>query len=107
MSSRLDKLKEFLAADPNDAFTRYAIGLEYGKIGDRENAIRSLEDLRADQPNYVPTYYQLASFYRESGATEKALEIYKTGIAIARKESDLHAASELQQALDELEDEIS
>lgn len=106
MSTRLEKLKEFLAADPSDAFTHYAIGLEYGKLGQRDDAIRSLEDLRSTQPNYVPTYYQLAAFYREAGETAKALETYKMGITIASKENDLHAASELQQALDELEDEL-
>lgn len=107
MSSRLDKLKEFLAADPNDAFTLYAIGLEYGKMGDQQRAIEALVQLRQNQPTYVPTYYQLAAFFRASGDTDKALETYRTGITIARKENDLHAASELQQALDELEDEIS
>jgi tetratricopeptide (TPR) repeat protein len=107
MPSRLDKLKEFLAADPHDAFTLYAIGLEYGKLGDRDNAIKSLEGLCSSQPNYVPTYYQLAAFYKEAGHTEKAIETSTTGIAIARKEHDLHAASELQQALGELEDELS
>jgi tetratricopeptide (TPR) repeat protein len=105
-TTRLNKLKEFLALDPNDAFTLYAIGLEYAKLGERDEAIKALEDLRMAQPNYVPTYYQLAGFYREAGVTDKALETYRTGITIARKENDLHAASELQQALDELEDEL-
>jgi tetratricopeptide (TPR) repeat protein len=106
MPTRLDKLKEFLAADPTDAFTRYAIGLEYAKIGERDEAIKALEELRATQMNYVATYYQLASLYREAGMTDQALETYTTGISVARKENDLHAASELQQALSELEDEL-
>jgi len=104
--SRLEKLQEFLAKDPNDNFTRYAIGLEYASVKDYPNAIKSLEELRSLDPMYVPTYYQLASFYRETDDPEKALEIYQLGIKTARQANDLHAASELQAALDELEDEL-
>ena len=102
--SRLDKLQDLLQIDPNDSFTRYAIGLELAKAGNFFEAIRTLEDLRERDPEYVPTYYMLAGYYRHTGDIESAKLIYNEGIAMAKKANDRHALSELQSALDELEE---
>ena len=101
--SRLEKLEAFLKVDPNDSFTRYAIGLEYASIKDYPKAIEVLEALRVADPAYVPTYYQLAEFYRQMKNNPQASEIYKQGIQQARQARDLHAASELEAALDDME----
>ena len=103
--SRLEKLQQFLALDPDDSFTKYAIGLEYAAMKDHTAAITAFEELITKDPNYVATYYQLADQYRITDAKDKATKTYKDGIVIARKENDLHAASELQAALDDVEDE--
>ena len=104
-SARIIKLKEFLEKDPNDNFTTYALGLEYASIKHYEQAISIFEQLRQRDPEYIPTYYQLADTYRKFNQREKALAIYKEGIARARNARDLHAASELEAAMDEMEDE--
>ncbi|MEO6940542.1 MAG: tetratricopeptide repeat protein [Candidatus Kapaibacterium sp.] len=101
--SRLEKLEAFLKLDPNDSFTRYAIGLEYASIKDYPKAIAALETLRTADPAYVPTYYQLADFYRQMKDTTQASQIYNLGILVARQARDLHAASELEAALDDME----
>jgi predicted Zn-dependent protease len=104
--TRREKLQELLAQDPNDSFTRYAIGLEFAKEKNFEEAIRVLTELIKADPEYIPSYYMLASYYRETEARDEALATYKLGIAKARSVRDLHAASELEAALDELEDEM-
>ncbi|MFI5201513.1 MAG: tetratricopeptide repeat protein [Candidatus Kapaibacterium sp.] len=103
--ARLEKLQALLELDPADSFTRYAIGLEFAKAGKFDEAIRTLEELREQDPTYVPTYYMLAGYYRKSGDNESAKLIYEEGIVQARTGNDRHAMSELQAALDELEDE--
>jgi len=103
--TRLEKLHEFLKADPNDSFTRYAIGLEYRAINDIPKAIETLESLVISDPGYVATYYQLADCYRRLKEKEKAKTIYQKGIIQARAANDLHSAGELEMAMDELEDE--
>ena len=103
--ARILKLKEFLEKDPNDTFTTYALGLEYASIKLYEQAITTLEQLRQREPDYIPTYYQLADTYRKVNQKEQALAIYKEGITRARNTRDLHAASELEAAMDEMEDE--
>ncbi len=104
--ARLEQLQTLLEQDPTDSFTRYAIGLELAKAGKYEDAIRALEELREQSPDYVPTYYMLAGYYRKTNDTESAKLIYEEGIVQARQAGDRHAQSELQAALDELEDEM-
>lgn len=104
-SARIIKLKELLEKDPNDNFTNYALGLEYASIKHYEQAIAQFEALRQREPDYIPTYYQLADTYRKVNQKDKALAIYKEGITRARNVRDLHAASELEAAMDEMEDE--
>jgi tetratricopeptide (TPR) repeat protein len=101
--TRLEKLLEFLKADPNDSFTRYAIALEYRGINDIPKAIQTLEALVINDPGYVATYYQLADCYRRIKDKELAIATYQKGIIQARAANDLHAASELEAAMDELE----
>src|SRR5882757_5958964 len=103
--TRLEKLQEFLKADPNDSFTRYAIGLEHLSAKDFAKASEAFETLIINDPGYVATYYQLADCYRQMKEKEKAKSCYQKGMIQARAAQDLHAASELQMALDEMEDE--
>jgi tetratricopeptide (TPR) repeat protein len=103
--TRLEKLQEFLKTDPDDSFTRYAIGLEYRAMNDLPKAIEILESLIISEPGYVATYYQLADCYRQMKENDKAISCYNKGIIQARAAQDLHTASELQMAMDEMDDE--
>ncbi|MEP7234071.1 MAG: tetratricopeptide repeat protein [Ignavibacteriota bacterium] len=103
--TRLEKLQEFLKNDPADSFTRYAIALEYRAMQDILKAIEIFEALVISDPAYVATYYQLADCYRQLKEASKARTCYQKGILVARSAQDLHAASELQMAMDELDDE--
>lgn len=102
-SPRLESLLQFLEKDPDDSFTRYAIALEYVSEGNIEKGIAYLEDLLERDPGYVATYLQLGYLYTETERKEDALAILKRGIDIARQSGDMHAASEMQDAIDELE----
>jgi len=106
MISRIDLLKEFLEKDENDSFSRYGLAMEYAKRGDHEMAIREFRELNQRDPAYVAAYYQLAKSYEAIEQIPSAIDIYKRGLSAALKKNDLHAASELQSALDELEDRL-
>ncbi len=95
-------MKAFVAADPDDAFSRYGLALEYRARGDAENAIAHLEDLRRRDANYVALYYALGGLYADAGRADDARSTYAAGISVARAHGDPHAASELQDALDAL-----
>jgi tetratricopeptide (TPR) repeat protein len=96
---RLAQLRQFLDEDPDDAFTRFALAQEHQKRGDAGRARALYEDLVADRPDYVGTYYHLGKLYEAQGETEAAQTIYERGIAVAREQRDTKNLSELQDAL--------
>lgn len=106
MNNRLKQLLDIYRDEPDDAFTRYAIALEYNARKEYQAAQDWFERLRADEPEYVPTYYMLAGVYRATDEPQKALEIYRAGLQAAKKAGDAHALSELAAALEELEEEL-
>ena len=101
---RIDKLKTFLQANPDDSFLKHALALEYVKLGD-ENAARKLfEEILTRDPAYVGSYYHLGKLLERLGEANEALNWYEKGMAAARQAGDRHALGELQGAYDELAD---
>lgn len=101
---RIDKLKTFLQANPDDPFLKHALALEYVKLGD-ENAARKLfEEILTRDPGYVGSYYHLGKLLERLGEANEALNWYGKGMAAARQAGDRHALGELQGAYDELAD---
>ncbi len=96
--SRLPQLLAFLADDPSDAFTLYALATEYRAVGDTAEAWKYYDQLLRDHPGYVGTYYHAAALLTELGRREEAETVYRTGLVEARKQGQHHAASELQGA---------
>lgn len=104
MPSRLDQLHAFLVDAPDDSFARYAIGLEYVAMEDFNRALCAFEDLLRRDPSYLATYYQLGQLYATLERWDDAERTYQEGIKVGREQQEHHTVSELQAALDELED---
>jgi tetratricopeptide (TPR) repeat protein len=101
----LDQLLPLLAAEPNDSFLRYAVAMEYAKLGRRAEAIVEFAELLGRDPGYVPGYFMAGRTAQQSGDYDAARSFYERGIAAARKAGDSHAADEMSEAravLDEL-----
>lgn len=106
--SRLAKLQQLLAADPNDAFVLYGLAQEYAKLGTDESyrlALEHYDRCLAADPSYHYAYYHKAAAMKERGPSEipAALAVLRAGITAARNARDQKALSELQALLDELE----
>lgn len=101
---RLAKLRGFLETDPDDSFTTYALALEHASLGERDKAVELLEALLKRDPRYVPAYQQLGYLYLELERPQAAQAILRTGIEVSIRENDHHAGSEMQDALDALEE---
>jgi Tfp pilus assembly protein PilF len=97
--NRIEILKGFLEQDEKDSFSRYALALEYVKLGQTDDARREFEFVRDNDPAYVATYFQLAQLYRNLGLKHEAEKTYRTGITVATKAGDAHTQSELEEAL--------
>lgn len=97
-TTRLAKLLEFLATEPNDPFVLYALATEYNTSNDLEKAFSYYNKLVDEHPTYVGTYYHLGKLYEKNQQKEEAIDIYKKGMQAARNKNDNHAFSELQGA---------
>lgn len=101
---RLQKLQEMEAQKPNDVFLKYAIALEHVGGKNDEEARKIFEVLTLQFPEYIATYYQLGKLYERNAAYEKASDIYKKGIELAKKNNDKKNLGELTEALMMLEE---
>jgi tetratricopeptide (TPR) repeat protein len=102
MSDRINKILDFLKANPNDLFLNHALALEYVKIGNEENAKKFFEANLACDPNYIATYYHLGKLLERTKHNEDALDCYQKGMNIAKMANDNHSYNELQAAYEDL-----
>lgn len=103
MKTRKEILEEFVAQDPNDSFSRYALALELEKENRVSDALPQLREVIARDPGLVAAYQQLGRLLAQSGADAEAREIYRQGISVATGAGDQRARSEMQLALDMLD----
>ncbi len=106
MNERARTLMTFLAADPGDLFSRYALAMEYRKdemLSECAAELRKVLNLDAD---YIGAYYQLGSVLSQLGELSEAASVYRVGIEKAEHKGDAHSAKELREALVILEMEF-
>lgn len=103
MKTRREILEEFVAQDPNDSFSRYALALELEKENRVSDALPQLREVIVRDPGLVAAYQQLGRLLAQSGADAEAREIYRKGISVAKAAGDQRARSEMQLALDMLD----
>jgi Tfp pilus assembly protein PilF len=99
---RIERLKEFLADNPNDSFIKHALALELIKAGDDEAAQQLFEDILQREPGYVGSYYHLAKLLERNGNTASAIKWYEKGMQEARKAGETRAYNEMRSAYEEL-----
>jgi Tfp pilus assembly protein PilF len=100
--NRIEILKGFLNENPNDSFSRYALALEYVKLGQDDDAVHEFETVKGNDPAYVATYFQLGQLYQKLGRSHEAEKTFRTGITVAARAGDDHTRSELEGALEGL-----
>jgi tetratricopeptide (TPR) repeat protein len=103
MKTRREMLEEFVAADPADSFSRYALALELEKAGLAAEATAQLQEVIARDANYVAAYYHLGRMLARASHPEAARTIYERGLEVAAKAGDQKTRSEIQDALDMLD----
>ncbi|MCA1761840.1 MAG: tetratricopeptide repeat protein [Cryomorphaceae bacterium] len=96
---RLDLIAEMLEKNPDDTFLNYAAALEFKKDNKPKKAIRIFKKIIQDDPEYLPTYYQLGKLLEAANKVDEAIEVYREGGVLARKKNDIKAMGELSEAL--------
>ncbi len=100
--TRRQRLEEFLAENPNDAFTRYGIALDCFRQGDLTAADSHFKTLLQNNPDYVPAYQMYAQLLTQDERKAEAKSVLVTGIEAAIRAGNQHARSEMESHLSEL-----
>jgi tetratricopeptide (TPR) repeat protein len=100
--SRVATLKEILAANPDDTFARYALGMEYSGSGETDAALAEFRRLLTADPDYTNAYFMAAQALARAERSDEAKGMLQQGIECARRTRNQHALSEMEAMLDEL-----
>src|ERR1700751_309742 len=99
---RVAILSDILAQNPNDAFARYGLALEYLNQGNIESALTEFGKLLASHPDYTAGYFMAAQTLAKADRGDEARKMLTDGIASARRTGNAHAQSEMEAMLADL-----
>jgi Tfp pilus assembly protein PilF len=100
--SRREMLETFVTQQPDDAFSRYGLALEYLNSGDVASAELHFKELLRRNSDYVPAYLMFAQMLVKESRSEEARGVLEKGISAASKAGNGHALSEMESLLGEL-----
>jgi cytochrome c-type biogenesis protein CcmH/NrfG len=99
---RIAALNEILTQNPNDAFARYGLAMEYSNHGDLDRALAEFAILLKLNPDYTAGYFMAAQALAQAARPVEAKTMLTNGIASARRTGNSHAQSEMEAMLAEL-----
>jgi len=99
---RVAMLNEILSQNPNDAFARYGLAMEYSKAGEVERALEEFGKLLSAHPDYTAGYFMAAQTLATANRVDEAKRMLVDGISSATRTGNTHAQSEMTAMLDEL-----
>ena len=99
---RLEQLRKFIEAQPDEPFPRYALALELKGRGDAASAARELRELIRRRPDYLAAYLQLGMLEQSLGQIDAARDALRKGQDVARTKGDTHTLLEITSALEAL-----
>ena len=88
-----------LETDPDNHFARYGLAHEFVKRGEDRKALAEFGRILEGDPDYQAAYYHAGKVLERLDLAEKARAIYQEGIAASHRTGDVHARSELEEAL--------
>ena len=95
-------LTEILSQNPDDAFARYGLAMEYSKTGEVERALEEFGKLLSTHPDYTAGYFMAAQTLAKANRVDEAKKMLIDGISSASRTGNTHAQSEMTAMLDEL-----
>ncbi len=99
---RVAMLSEILSQNPNDAFARYGLALEYSNTGNVDQALAEFGKLLAAHPDYTAGYFMAAQALARVERVDEAKKMLGDGIASAKRTGNEHAQAEMEGMLADL-----
>src|ERR1700746_92926 len=100
--NRVAMLTEILSQNPNDAFARYGLALEYSNAGNVNEALAEFGKLLSAHPDYTAGYFMAAQALARADRVDEAKKMLNDGIASAKRTGNAHAKSEMEGLLADL-----
>ena len=95
-------LTEIVAQNPNDAFARYGLAMEYSNQGKIEQAMAEFGKLLSSHPDYTAGYFMAAQTLAKADRVDEARKMLGDGIVSAKRTGNGHAQSEMEGMLADL-----
>ncbi len=102
-STRIANLKAWIEDAPEDAELRYMLAMEYASSGDDAQAVLCFQELIGVSPDYPPAYHQAARALQRLDRIPEARAMLTSGIPIAQRKGNQHAAGEMTELLHSLD----
>ncbi|WP_255462184.1 tetratricopeptide repeat protein [Granulicella sp. WH15] len=99
---KLAMLSQILTQNPNDAFARYGLAMEYVSQKRIDEGLAEFDRLIELVPDYVPAYQMSAQTLVAAGRTEDAVARLHLGIATANRTGNQHALAEMEALREDL-----
>jgi len=99
---RIAILSEILTGNPNDAFARYGLAMEYSNGGNVEQAMQEFAKLLSVHPDYTAGYFMAAQTLAKADRLEEARKMLGDGILSAKRTGNAHAQAEMEGMLADL-----
>lgn len=100
---RIGALNDVLTQNPDDTLARYGLAMEYSNQGDFDRALAEFSILLQKNPDYSAGYFMAAQTLNRAERIDEAKTMLRDGIASARRTGNLHAQSEMEAMLSDLE----
>jgi Tfp pilus assembly protein PilF len=91
-----ERIEAMLAETPDDPLLRYDLAMQYVSAGDDAGAAERFAELLRVAPDYVPGYMHYGLTLQRLNRPTEARAIWEQGVALARRQSDGHAAGEME-----------
>ena len=99
---RVAMLTEILSENPNDAFARYGLAMEYSNQGNVDRAMEEFRKLLDTHPDYTAGYFMAAQALARASRLDEARKMLGDGIISAKRTGNGHAQSEMEGMLADL-----
>ncbi len=98
----IEKLKQLLALDPDDAALHLALGQAYIDAGRFAEAVTSLERAVALNPQYTAAYWPLGKALEGAGHVDDAMAVYQQGLVVGEQTRDAMPTQKMRARLNRL-----
>lgn len=101
-NKRLLYLEKLTREGSTDPFAWYGLAQEYRRLERWDEALQTFTQLRGAHADYLPMYLMCGQMLEGLARTDEARAWLESGLELAKKKGDSHAASELESALSTL-----